>query len=209
MIPDEKSRGRRTFLARRLRPRYPGAARGQALVETALFFTILVLLIAGATDISSLLNDHLNIVYAARAGARTGSLLGNQTMADCAAIGAVQAALAGEPNLTINQITIYQAGADGLPVGSNKNVYAGNTKCVTSSGTPTLQPAARSLGWPPSARKNQPFFEDSLGVQIDYTYTFQFQLLGSGTFTSSDRAVMPIEVVGIASPVPTPTPIKK
>jgi len=72
-----------------------------------------------------------------------------------------------------------------------------------------VQPAALSTGWPPSARSNQPFYEDSLGVQIDYSYTFQFQLVGGGTFTSSDRAIMPIEVVGIASPAPTPTPIKK
>jgi hypothetical protein len=192
--------------SRRQRPR---AARGQALVETALFFTILVLLVAGATDISSLLNDHLNLVYAARAGARTGSILGNQTVSDCAAIGAIQAALTGEPNLTVTQITIYKAGADGLPSGTTKNVYAGNAKCITSNGTSSIQPAALSTGWPPSARSNQPFYEDSLGVQIDYTYTFQFQLLGSGTFSSSDRAIMPIEVVGIASPVPTPTPIKK
>jgi len=126
--------------------RKPAATRGQALVETALFFTILVLLVAGSTDIAALLNDHLNIVYAARAGARTGSILGNQDVADCAAIGAIQAALAGEPNLTIKQITIYQAGADGLPVGSKKDVYAGNTKCVTSNGVPTLQPVAQSTG---------------------------------------------------------------
>ncbi len=189
--------------------KHPRAARGQALVETALFFTILVLLVASAADISSLLNDHLNIVYAARAGARTGSILGNQNIADCAAIGAVQVALAGEPNLTITQITIYKAGANALPSGTNKNVYRGNAKCVTSNGTPTIQPAALSIGWAPSARSNQPFYEDSIGVQIDSTHTFQFRLLGSGTFNSSDRAIMPIEVVGTASPVPTPTPITK
>src|SRR6185437_13400203 len=106
-------------------------------------------------------------------------------------IGAIQAALTGEPNLTIKQITIYKAGADGLPSGSTKNVYAGNAKCVTSGGASTVQPAALSTGWPPSARSNQPFYEDSLGVQIDYSYTFQFQLVGSGTFSSSDHAVMP------------------
>lgn len=183
--------------------------RGQALVETALFFTILMLLVAGAVDVSSLINDHLNVVYAARQGARTGSLLGNRLDSDCAIIGAVQAALTNEPNLTVNQITIYQAGPSGRPISNAaRNVYPGNTRCFVTANTATISPAALSAGWPASARKNDPFYEDSIGVQIDYTYTYQFQFIGSGTFSSADWAVMPIQIAGVPSPVPTPTPIK-
>ncbi|MFI5278130.1 MAG: TadE/TadG family type IV pilus assembly protein, partial [Ktedonobacterales bacterium] len=52
--------------------------RGQALIEFALIiFPLLLLLVVGSTDISTLLDDHLDVVYAARAGARIGSVIGN------------------------------------------------------------------------------------------------------------------------------------
>src|SRR5260370_25113513 len=95
--------------------------RGQALIEFAMFFLILLYLLAGGTNITFLLNTHLNIVYAARQGARTGAVLGNQSGisgsdSDCAILGAVDAAVAGMPNLTINKITIYLAGPNGQAV---------------------------------------------------------------------------------------------
>ncbi|MGH2504830.1 MAG: TadE family protein, partial [Ktedonobacterales bacterium] len=39
-------------------------SRGQALVEFALFVPLLMLLVIGATDVSTLLDDHLDVVYA-------------------------------------------------------------------------------------------------------------------------------------------------
>lgn len=171
-------------------------ARGQALVEFALLVTVLVLLVAGATDEAMLLNDHLNVVYAARQGARTAAVLGQASNADCAAVGAVQAALANDPNLTVTGIVIYQSSATGQPTSpSMEDSYAGNTQCVVTNGTAAPSPAALSVGWPPSARNDLPYTEDSVGVQINYSYQFQFQLLGSGALTSSDYCVMPIEVV--------------
>jgi hypothetical protein len=101
-------------------------------------------------------------------------------------------------NVQVNSIVIYQAGADGLPIGSNKDVYQGSTVC-NADGTTT--PSATSLGWPPSVRSTTPMSEDSIGVEIDFSYTFQLDLLGMGQFTSADRAVMPLEVV-IGTPVP-------
>lgn len=175
-----------------------GFARGQALVEFALMVSILLLLVAGATDEAALLNDHLNIVYATRQGARVASVLGTASDADCAAIGAVHAAVANEPNITITRIVIYQAGADGLPASASaQDVYAGNTVCSVISGSATTTPAAISVGWDPSVRNQTPFTEDSVGVELDFTYAFQFQLLGSGTLKGTDHAVMPLEVAGL------------
>jgi Flp pilus assembly protein TadG len=172
----------------------PGVARGQALVEFALLLSVLLLLLAGATDEATLLNDHLSIVYAARQGARTASVLGRATDTDCAVIGAVHAALANEGSIALTRIVIYKAGADGRPVSSSlQDVYAGNAQCISSNGVATVSPAAISIGWSPSARNTQPFFEDSAGVEIDFTYTFQFQLLGSGSLLGTDYAVMPLE----------------
>ncbi len=176
-------------------------SRGQALVETALFFAILMLLVAGATDIATLLSDHLTIVYAAREGARIGSTLGDNATADCAIIGAVQAALGGNQNIALSQIIIYKADQNGLPVSASyEEAYPGSTQCDITTNTPTNTPTIAN--WPYNLRGNTAFQEDSLGVELDYQYTFQLNLLGSGSFTSSDHAVAPIEPT--LNPTPTP-----
>lgn len=188
--------------ARRRRQRQ----RGQALIEFAMFFLILLYLLAGGTNITFLLNTHLNIVYAARQGARTGAVLGNQGGVtgydpDCAVIGAVDAAVAGMPNLRINKITIYLAGPTGQTVSpALQDRYLGTATCVVTGSVPSIVPSSAILiqGWLPAARNNLPFTADSLGVRIDYTYTFQFPIVPSyGSVTTFDYAVMPIEPVGI------------
>lgn len=187
----------RWLLSRRRRR----VSRGQALVETALFFTILMLMVAGATDISTLLTDHLNIVYAARQAARIGSTLGASSTADCGIVGAVQAALAGDGNIALSQIIIYKSDANGLPTSiSYEEIYTGATQCNAATNTLSTGPTLNN--WPASARDNVAFLEDSIGVELDYQYTFQLNLLGEGSFLASDHAVAPIEPT--LNPTPTP-----
>lgn len=182
-------------------------ARGQAIIEFAFFFVVIMFLLAGVVDIGGLLNVHLAVVYASRQGARTGSAVGPIPTADCAIIGAVHSALLSQPNLTLNTITIYKAGSDGQPTTTSggalaEDVYPGAVDCVggvitnTVSGMPVT---ASPDNWDPAVdatlRVITPFAEDSLGVQLRYTYTFHFSLLGA-TFTSSDNAVFPMEPSG-------------
>ncbi|HEX9036577.1 MAG TPA: TadE/TadG family type IV pilus assembly protein [Ktedonobacterales bacterium] len=190
----------------RLRRRRRRISRGQALVELGLFFLLLVTMVLGSTDIATLLDDHLNIVYAARAGARVGAVMGANQYADCATIGAIQAALASNHNIQLNGIIIYLPGTNGLPSGPEES-YPGNTVCTStspSSGVLSNPPTVNT--WPASSRNTTPFTESSIGIELDYTYTFAFEPLGAGTFTASDFAVMPLEVVINQSSSPTPTP---
>lgn len=173
-------------------------SRGQALVEFVVIFPIIMLLVLGATDVSTLLNDHLSVVYATRTSARVGGILGTAPTADCAVIGALRAALVGDRYVTTQRIIIYKANAAGLPDGTNEDIYPGNANCQSDG---TISPYATTVNWPPSVRNNNPLIEDSLGVEIDYTYTFQLNLLGFGQFSGVDHAVMPIEVV-IGAPLP-------
>lgn len=183
--------------------RHRGASRGQALIESAFFFLILVTMVAASYDTTSLLDNHLNVVYASRQGARTGAVLGQTTVADCAIIKAVQAALTSSPGLTINNIIIYQAQSDGSPSATAQDKYAGNTTCTVpantgctqANNTPTYSPPAITSSWQPCSRNITPFSQDSIGVEVDYSYAFQFALVGSGTLSASDRAVEPMEVV--------------
>lgn len=190
-----QTRGRPTQGRRR-------ASRGQALVEFALFLPLLMSLVIGATDVAMLLNNHLDVVYAARAGARIGAVIGAYApstapyTADCAVIGAIQSALSGDQNVVVSKIIIYKSDAAGQPVSASlEDIYAGNATCAADG---SVTPNATQLGWPPSARCNAPFFEDSLGVAITYSYTYEFNPLGGGTFTTTDTAVMPIETVTTA-----------
>jgi hypothetical protein len=188
-----------------------GASRplqaGQAMMEFALFFTFMMLVLAGVTDVAFLEDAHVNVVFAARQGARTGAVLDQGTptgpSVDCAIVGAIQATLLSQSDVTLNQITIFQAGANGVPTG-NQQIYSGTDSC-TSANSYTLTPLSGS-NWPPSARNDTPFTEDSLGVKLDYTFTFRFNLWQGGTLNLSDSSVFPLNPAGFPSPVPSPTP---
>jgi len=180
---------------------------GQALLEFALFLTLILIMIAGVVDVGGLLNDHVSVEYATRQAARTGAVLGNQPTADCAIISAVNASLSSVANVTVTQIMIYNAGADGLPQGTtSETVYAGDPICTIVGNTPTLSEAPAPNNYPPSSRDDNPYTEDSLGVQVSYSYAFQFPLLGSGVFQTNDYTVMPINPVVLPTPILAPTP---
>lgn len=190
--------------AHRRRRSITGAGRrpqaGQAMIEFTLFFTFMMLVLAGATDIAFLEDAHVNVVFAARQGARTGAVLATASTADCAIVGAVEATLINQSDVTLNQITIFQAGANGVPTG-NQQVYSGTASCA-STGSLT---ALGGSNWPPSARKDTAFQEDSLGVKLDYTYQFRFNLWQGGTLSLTDSAVFSLNPAGYPTPVPSPT----
>jgi hypothetical protein len=180
---------------------------GQALLEFALFLVLILFMIAGVVDVGGLLNDHVSIEYATRQAARTGAVLGNQPTADCAIISAVNASLTSVANVTVTQIMIYNAGPDGLPQGmASETVYAGDPTCTIVGNTPTLSEVASPNNYPPSSRNDNPYTEDSLGIQVNYSYAFQFPLLGSGVFQTTDYTVMPINPVVLPTPILAPTP---
>jgi Flp pilus assembly protein TadG len=194
------------------RPRRRRASSGQALVEFMAFLIFLLFLVQGVVNVGGLLDDHLSIVYATRQGARTAAVLGQQANADCAVVGAVNAAMAGLANVTVTKITVYQANASGQLAGP-ADVYS-----TTTSGPPiictgtTITPAATQSNYAPTSRNNLPFTEDSIGVRVDYVYTFQFPFFSGGTFAASDYTVMPVNPVGLpitptpGAPTPTPCP---
>lgn len=204
------------MIATRTTKRAPGRRqrsrrRGQALIEFALLFPAIMLLLAGVADVGLLLDAHISGIFAARQGARTGSVIGNvaDPKADCAIVGAVHSVLVNQPSLTVNEITIYKAAANGQSTGTAQ-YYIGTADCqngnivdstncdltVVPPNCPTISALPGST-WPSPSRIVTPYCEDSLGVKIDYSFTFQFGLLGSGPFPVSDYAVFPM------NPAPT------
>lgn len=205
-------------------------SRGQAFVEFATFFVFIMFLLAGVIDTAGLLDDHVNIVYAARQGARTAAVMGKNSASDCAIIGAVNAAMATMPNVQITQIHIYRADQSGKPAvdpstgNTVEEVYPGVAYCDTSSGTATIKyptgytgPQPIANNYPSTSRVNVAYTEDSVGVRLDYNYSFRlsfFDPFNNATFSASDAAIMPISPISIPTPgsggsgtaTPTPTP---
>jgi Flp pilus assembly protein TadG len=180
-----------------------GRQRGQALIEFTLFFTFMMLLLAGVTDIAFMLDAHVNVVYAARQGARTGAALGqgnldpnNKINPDCAILGAVHATLVGQSDVTVTGITIFKADpTTGQPAtdGSNQEHFVGTAACPSGPGLQTPSPAPTG-SWPATSRNITEFSEDQLGVKIDYQFQFRFNLWQGGTLNLSDLVAYPMNV---------------
>jgi hypothetical protein len=174
-----------------------------------MFFTFMMFTLAGTTDFALLLDSHVNVVYAARIGARTGAVMAQSTEADCVIVGAVQATLQNQPDVALQQIIIYKADANGLDIGRHQ-IYSGSDSCAPTPNTPnsfTWQVAGPLTGsnWPPgTGRSNTPFLEDSIGVKLIYMYTFRFNLIGVGPFQLTDSAVYPLDV-SVVPPSQQPT----
>ncbi len=167
--------------------------RGQSLVEFALFASVLLLLLGAIIDLGVLLSDHLAITYASRQGALAAALAGKNPLADCDALAAVAVATQGLQGLVVTRVVIYEAGADGLPVGgagstSLADVYLGNPGCPNAASPP----AAQINNWPPAARDTTIYSANSLGLEIDYQYTWQTTIIATGSLAVTDTAVMPL-----------------
>lgn len=169
------------------------ARRGQSLVEFALFVSVLLTLLSGLLNVGALLNAHLAVTYAARQAALSAATAGNNALADCEALAAVAIALLPSSNVAVTRIIIYQAAADGLPIGgagntSFANVYAGDPGCSDSLNPPTPTVA----NWPATSRDGALYHTMMLGIEIDYTYSWQNALFPLPPLDVTDRTVMPL-----------------
>lgn len=175
-------------MKRRLQRHY-----GQSLVEFAFFFSIILILIGALIDMTTLLDDHLMVVHATQQGALAGALSGNNSLADCEILAAIYAQTQRLTNVSIARITIYQASSTGTPLGgvgstTTANVYPGNPGCPS----PASPPSPSIANWQPSVRNAALYTENSLGVEIDYSYSWQTMLINVGSISLSDASVMPI-----------------
>jgi hypothetical protein len=166
--------------------------RGQALVEFSVLMSMLFLLLAGAVDLGTLLDNHLVIVYATRQAARIGAEEDQNPGADCFILGSIYAATRNLTLVNVNQIIIYQADANGNSTG-HQQVYQGNPGCPTPPNPPVG--SLLSSSWAPASRVDSPPNEDALGVEIDYSYSWQTGFIAFGTFQGVDRTVMKLNPV--------------
>lgn len=169
--------------------------RGQALVEFAVVMSfVLFPIFAGAVDLSNLLDSHLGIVYATRQAARVGAEEDQNAVADCAILGSIFAATQNLNLVTVTRIVIFQIDSTGTVTGK-KDVYTGNPGCPNPASPPVANPNTWNPAVTPSLRNDTPPTEDSIGIEIDYTYSWQTGFIATGSFTGTDQTIMKLNPV--------------
>lgn len=186
--------------------------RGVSAVEFALLAPLLVLLLAGITDLGLLLQSSRTTTDALHSAARQGARAGNDTHADLAILRALQARF--DTNDEIQAVVVYRAdgAGDGLlpatckpaiPLGTPTgvaglcNIYPGSllgTPLNTADfDDPTCISGEIDDFWCPDSRSAAYLAGDRLGVWVSVRYTAPIGLVVSGT-TIERNAVFRLEV---------------
>ncbi len=178
--------------------------RGQGLVEFAIIVPVFMLLLLGMLEFGFIFDQTMQISYATREGARSGSAFasGNSTTMICNTtvdvdkniIAAVQRVLKAPGSRVvpsqIQEIRIFRADANGRPTGDvNHWTYrAGAGPTVDGARLDFVQGSAP---WNACTRLNG-INPDSLGVAIEYTYRFTTPLASwmGATLAIGDQTVM-------------------
>lgn len=192
---------------------------GVALIEFALIFPILVMIVLGVAEYGLAWRDSSTVATAARAGTRTGASLAFNGQVDYSILTSVDAALADVGPARIERIVVYKASsADGrVPaactttaadgINGTCNVYrAGDlsrpssqfTSATTPAGTPCNDSAVnakRDRWWCPTSRKSPSMVggPDFVGVWVAVRYDAITNIIPNGSVTLKDEAVMRIE----------------
>ena len=117
------------MIRRRLAGRRRDGEEGLALLETAIVAPFLILLVLGIWEFSNGWQSNLTIQATVRAGARTGSGLGNDRAADYSVLQAIKAGLTDFSASDIQQVIVYRATAVNGDVPST---------CITSGSSDAL-----------------------------------------------------------------------
>jgi Flp pilus assembly protein TadG len=186
--------------------------RGAALVELSVVAMLLIVIAFGIVEFGSAMNRKLEVETASRSGARVGSSLGSQRMADYGLLDATKSALNDIGLSNVAYVVVYKSTtANGARTGTCAgntptsqaglcNVYTGSQVVsltqadFTSTGSPaTCGTTAPDRFWCPTTRQNvQSLGADYIGVWIKAKYTTITGIFKS-PFSLTSAAVMRLE----------------
>jgi Flp pilus assembly protein TadG len=136
--------------------RQGSSQRGASLVEAALAFPILILIVMGTLEIGLAFKDYLTVSYISREGARLGALAGDNPEADCAILEGIGELATSNDLDRIDEIQIYKAhpvtGAQGLTNIAVYNPGDDPTICNVPAG-PTDGWTVNPIAWAPTSRQ--------------------------------------------------------
>jgi Flp pilus assembly protein TadG len=174
--------------------------RGQALVEFALAFPILLTMTLGIIEFAFVFNAVLAVNYASRNAALLAAEGGSDAGTDCIVLQSIDDELTGPTDQArVTRVEVYRSDENGRVLGS-PTIYVrdgGSTTCTYAGGTTVTVPYTRTAdGYPETTRCNvlagcgtaHPI--DTVGVRISYTHHWVTPLGGTagGGTLSFDRA---------------------
>jgi len=96
---------------------------GVTLVEGAIIFPLLVLIVLSIMELGLAFKDFLTTDFAAKEGARVGALAGNDPEADCNIVQSIVAGYTATDFAALEGITIFEVNDSGSAVGGTQNIW--------------------------------------------------------------------------------------
>ncbi len=100
--------------------------RGATIIEFAVVFPLIIMLVMGIAEFSLAFKDWLTISHASREGARAGATAANDIAADIQVLNAIEQAVTGGDLTAINNVVVSDP--DGGP--STTYTYTGDPTCA-------------------------------------------------------------------------------
>lgn len=183
---------------------------GLALIETAIVAPFLILLVLGIWEFSNGWQSNLTVQTSVRAGARTGSGLGNDRAADYAVLQAVKAGMTDFSSSDVQTVVVYKASAvngdppPGCLTGTSSsslscNVYSGVELNTLTLGSFTGTAATGCTGtspdrfWCPTTRSVSQAIPEYIGVYVRALSRYQTGFFPGSGITVEKNMVMRIE----------------
>ena len=169
--------------------------RGATIVEFAVVFPLIIMLVMGIAEFSLAFKDWLTINHASREGARAGATAANDISADIQVLNAIEQAVTGADLRSINNVVV--SNPDGGP--STTYTYTGNLTCAWApcpdpyAGAPPLYaPPYTAPNYLPETRNVTAPTPGRIKVSITLTHQW-FTGLFASTSTWTADTIMRLE----------------
>lgn len=163
--------------------------RGSTIIEFAIVFPLVMLIILAVAEFGIGFKDWLSISHAAREGVRIGATAGNDTSADIAVLDAVQKALVAGSMSDLVGVTIANPDA---PSQHTTYVWNSSSPCHWSPCPDPSEPAYAVPNWDPISRKIS-IPTERIEVTVVYKHEWATGLFSSGPTTWTKSVIMNIE----------------
>jgi Flp pilus assembly protein TadG len=117
--------------------------RGQAIVEVALVFPLLLFVLLSLIELSLLLNARNTVSFASRDGSMIAAEGGSRTGTDCVVLQQVERDLVAPASaVKVLTVKVYWSDQNGVPIGNNYNLYTrgASMTCTYGDGTSITVP---------------------------------------------------------------------
>ncbi|HEY3834486.1 MAG TPA: TadE family protein [Acidimicrobiia bacterium] len=185
----------------RFRAQRDAGEGGVILVELVIVLPLLLMLAFGLCDMGLAWRDKVTVETAARAGARSGSNLGNVALTDYNILQTVLSGLGSIPRGNVDEVVVFNADSSGTvpsqckggtPVSGLCNVYLPSTFSLPSTSFGCN--GGPDTWWCPTSRVvSQAAGTDYLGVYVKTHRSALTRLIAVGGFNISATAVFRLE----------------